>query len=200
MFHRPVCPGKAIKTGGGMMGKFLIPHFPMRLVISSDLFCEVHYNTHWTWCGDALSSQATTEAIVSCALNKQSAKTQLNIWKIGAFDSAPITPHANEGSEAFWRSQHVVKMKSKWLLHFARLLVFPVMSVPEKSYRELFIFSSVQRFVAVQKTGAQLSHRLISVDKTWLGALSPLCQRLQEVSDLQEKLCRGIWSQIQGDK
>lgn len=41
--------------------------------------------------------QATTEAIVSCALNKQSAKTQLNIWKIGAFDSAPTSPHAKWG-------------------------------------------------------------------------------------------------------
>lgn len=63
-------------------------------MIISDLFCDVHPDPDL---GMPWALQATPDNTEGCALNTESVKPQLNIWKIGTFVSAPTSLCVKQG-------------------------------------------------------------------------------------------------------
>lgn len=78
----------------------------------------------------------------------------------GAVVSEPTSPPLKGGQRCFLMLAVCCEdqVKKKWLLHFAKLPVSPVIGVLEKPHGELFTFCSVQRFGAVWRIRSQLSH------------------------------------------
>lgn len=94
VFHCQASHGKATKTGGGVISKFLMPWgqwlWGFCFVRSTQTPTRLDLGMSW-------ALQATPEDTESCALNTESAKPQLSIWKIGTFVSAPTSLCAKWG-------------------------------------------------------------------------------------------------------